>query len=49
MGKLIGVVFLAIAIIIFAPAVGLGIALNTFGTILAGIFTLVGLFLIVVA
>lgn len=47
MSKLIGVAFLIFALIIFASAVGLGIALNTFGTILAGFFALVGLVMIV--
>lgn len=47
MSKLIGVFLIVVSAIIFAPAVGLGIALNTFGTILAGILALVGLVLVI--
>lgn len=43
MRKLIGAAFIGVSVIVVLPAVAGGMALNTFGTILVGVFVLLGL------
>ena len=43
MSKLIGAALIVVSVIVILPAVAGGMALNTFGTILVGIFVILGL------